>query len=149
MRTVTYISSISCDGFTVTEDLQENLATQEAHTTEYITAHGWKKTGTYTDADLSADAGFAFRQMTEDGIRRQFDMVVIDSMEHCGKNIFSAEDVLVKTFFPAGIHFAVVADDFCSLGKSAEEVQAYINRKKADFRAKAMHERLFLEQLAG
>ncbi len=149
MRTVTYISSISCDGFSATADLQENLATQEAHTTEYITAHGWKKTGTYTDADFSADAGFAFRQMTEDGIRRQFDMVVIDSMEHCGKNISSAEDVLVKTFFQAGIHFAVVADDFCSLGKSAEEVQAYINRKKADFRAKAMHERLFLEQLAG
>ncbi len=149
MRTVTYISSISCDGFSATADLQEKLATQEAHTTEYITAHGWKKTGTYSDVDFSADAGFAFRQMTEDGIRRQFDMLVLDSITGYGKSLSSIEDVLVHTFFPAGIHFAVVEDDFCSLGKTMQEVQDYLNQKKAELRAREMHDRLFLEQLTG
>ena len=45
--------------------------------------------------------------------------------------IFSIE-ALQRTFYPLGIQFAVVEDDFCSADKTAEEVAEYFNGKTID-----------------
>lgn len=37
-----------------------------------------------------------------------------------------------RTFYPLGIQFAVVEDDFCSADKTAEEVAEYFNGKTID-----------------
>ena len=57
-------------------------------------------------------------------------MVVVDSVDRCGKYISCAEDVLVKTFFPAGLHFAIVQSDFCSIGKSREEIRRVFQKRE-------------------
>lgn len=41
-----------------------------------------------------------FEELTKDGINRKFDMVVVDSIDRCGRTISCADDVLVKTFVP-------------------------------------------------
>lgn len=77
-------------------------------------------------------------------------MVVVDSIDRCGRTISCADDVLVKTFVPAGIHFAVVQDEFISIGKTKEELYEYI--KKARYEAvqlKGMREYAVREQLEG
>ncbi len=146
MRTAIYICQASCTDFSASADSRNE---QEARTIEYIAAHGWEKPDVYDDKNAIPGAENGFEKLTQDGIRRQFDMLVLDSITVYGKSLSSIEDVLVHTFFPAGIHFAIVEDDFCSLGKTIQEVQDYLNQKKVELRARKMHERLFLEQLTG
>lgn len=38
-------------------------------------------------------------------------------------------EVLQKTFYPVGIQFAVVEDDFCSTDRTADEVEQYFKEK--------------------
>lgn len=61
----------------------------------------------YADRKQDTEADDAFRTMQNDGVSRKFDMVVVDSLLRCGSNVSYAEDVLLKSFLPAGIHFAV------------------------------------------
>lgn len=97
------------------------VKTEELDKTDnYIQSHGWKLVAKYSDRKKDENENTAFEEMTADGINRKFDMVVVDSVDRCGKYISCAEDVLVKTFFPAGLHFAIVQSDFCSIGKSRE-----------------------------
>ena len=65
-------------------------------------------------------------------------MVVVNSIDRCGKYISCAEDVLAKTFFPAGIHFSVVQDDFCSIEKSREEIDEYFRKEKIAVQIKSI-----------
>ena len=76
-------------------------------------------------------------------------MVVVNSIDRCGKYISCAEDVLAKTFFPAGIHFSVVQDDFCSIGKSREEIGEYFRKEKIAVQIKSMREFAVREQIEG
>lgn len=47
----------------------------------------------------------------------------------CGRTLPFAIEALQRTFYPLGIQFAVVEDDFCSADKTAEEVAEYFNGK--------------------
>ena len=67
---------------------------------------------------------------------RQFECVVLASIFFCGKMLISATDLLGRVFYPAGVHFAVAEDDFCSAEAAPEEVAAYLQRKKGEFRGK-------------
>ena len=58
---------------------------------------------------------------------RKFDAVVVDSIFRCGRTLPFAIEALQRTFYPLGIQFAVVEDDFCSAEKTAEEVAEYFN----------------------
>ena len=50
----------------------------------------------------------------------------------CGRTLPFAIEALQRTFYPLGIQFAVVEDDFCSADKTAEEVAEYFNGKTID-----------------
>ena len=63
---------------------------------------------------------------------RKFDAVVVDSIFRCGRTLPFAIEALQRTFYPLGIQFAVVEDDFCSADKTAEEVAKYFNEKTSD-----------------
>lgn len=67
-----------------------------------------------------------------DGMARKFDAVVVDSIFRCGRTLPFAIEALQRTFYPLGIQFAVVEDDFCSIDKTAEEVAEYFNGKTID-----------------
>ena len=60
------------------------------------------------------------------------DAVVVDSIFRCGRTLPFAIEALQRAFYPLGIQFAVVEDDFCSADKTAEEVAEYFNGKTID-----------------
>ena len=120
MRCVSYTRTTSCkDTKIIPSDI---IQQQNEHIQNYIQSHGWKLVAKYSDRKKDENENTAFEEMTADGINRKFDMVVVDSVDRCGKYISCAEDVLVKTLFPAGLHFAIVQSYFCSIGKSREEI---------------------------
>ena len=96
------------------------IARQNKSITAYAGSHGWKISEKYSDRKKDAGEEAAFRDMVTDGISRRFELVVMDSIFRCGKGLADAEQVMARVFFPAGIHFAVVEDDFCSIGLCQE-----------------------------
>ena len=148
MRCVSYTRMTSCieDGKIPADIIKQ----QDQHIQEYLKKQGWTLSAKYCDRKKDTEENTVFEELTKDGINRKFDMVVVDSIDRCGRTISCADDVLVKTFVPAGIHFAVVQDEFISIGKTKEELYEYI--KKARYEAvqlKGMREYAVREQLEG
>lgn len=148
MRCVSYTRTTSCkeDGKIPADIIKQ----QDQHIQEYLKKQGWTLSAKYCDRKKDTEENTVFEKLTKDGINRKFDMVVVDSIDRCGRTISCADDVLVKTFVPAGIHFAVVQDEFISIGKTKEELYEYI--KKARYEAvqlKGMREYAVREQLEG
>lgn len=147
MRCVSYTRTTSCKS---SESIPTDIIQQQNEQIQkYIQSHGWKLVAKYSDRKRDDNENTAFEEMTMDGISRKFDMVVVNSIDRCGKYISCAEDVLAKTFFPAGIHFSVVQDDFCSIGKSREEIGEYFRKEKIAVQIKSMREFAVREQLKG
>lgn len=147
MRCVSYTRTTSCKN---TEKIPSDIIQQQnEHIQNYIQSHGWKLVAKYSDRKKNENENTAFEEMTADGINRKFDMVVVDSVDRCGKYISCAEDVLVKTFFPAGLHFAIVQSNFCSIGKSREEIDEYFRKEKIAVQVKSMREYAIREQIEG
>ena len=86
----------------------------------------------YSDRKRTAEAAEGFDRLVQDGMARKFDAVVVDSIFRCGRTLPFAIEALQRTFYPLGIQFAVVEDDFCSADKTAEEVAEYFNGKAID-----------------
>ena len=129
MRCASYARYTSC---VYEKEIPSDIIKQQNERVQkYIKSHGWELAEKYTDRKQDSEAEDAFREMQRDGINRKFDMVVVDSIFRCGSNVSYAEDVLLKTFYPAGIHFSVVEDDFCSMYMSAEDVKEYVAQKKS------------------
>jgi DNA invertase Pin-like site-specific DNA recombinase len=109
------------------------IGQQNERIQNFIKSQHWTLVEKYTDRRKDEEEDTAFQQMRADGLARKFDMVVVDSMFRCGKNVSFAEDVLMKTFYPAGIHFAVVEDNLCSLNMTAEEVREYFKQRRNEY----------------
>ena len=124
MRCVSYTRTTSCkeDGKIPADIIKQ----QDQHIQEYLKKQGWTLSAKYCDRRKDTEENTAFEELTKDGIDRKFDMVVVDSIDRCSRTISCADDVLVKTFVPAGIHFAVVQDEFISFGNTKEELYEYI-----------------------
>lgn len=147
MRCVSYTRTTSCKS---SESIPTDIIQQQNEQIQkYIQSHGWKLVAKYSDRKRDDNENTAFEEMTVDGISRKFDMVVVNSIDRCGKYISCAEDVLAKTFFPAGIHFSVVQDDFCSIEKSREEIDEYFRKEKIAVQIKSMRELAVREQIEG
>lgn len=86
---------------------------------------GWELVGFYDDRSLLADSNVGFERLQDDGVKRQFDVVIIDSIYRCGKNVSFARELLQNIFYPAGIHFVILEDDINSFDMTAEEVSNY------------------------
>ena len=128
MRCASYVRYTSCMPERTTPP--DIIRQQNERIQKYIKEHGWELTEKYADRKQDGKADDAFCKMREDGISRKFDMVVVDSLFRCGVNVSYAEDVLLKTFYCAGIHFSVVEDNFCSALLTAAEVEAYFRKKR-------------------
>lgn len=102
----------------------------------YIKKKRWKLIEKYSDRKQDRNDETAFLKMKKAGMDRQFECVVVGSIFFCGKRLLSATDLLERVFYPAGIHFAVAEDDFCSVEATPEEVAAYMQRKIGEFRGK-------------
>lgn len=132
MRCVSYTRTTSCKS---SESIPTDIIQQQNEQIQkYIQSHGWKLVAKYSDRKRDDNENTAFEEMTVDGISRKFDMVVVNSIDRCGKYISCAEDVLAKTFFPAGIHFSVVQDDFAASEKAEKKLVNILEKKKLRYR---------------
>ena len=127
MRWVSYTRSISSR---IGEENPANtIAEQNANIEQYLKNKGYRISEKYSDRKRSAEAADGFDQMVQDGMTQKFDAVAVDSIFRFGKTLPFAIEVLQKTFYPVGIQFAVVEDDFCSIDRTADEVEQYFKEK--------------------
>ena len=147
MRCVSYTRFTSCVPEKVTPS--DIVSIQNERIQKYIRQNGWELVGKYTDRKKDATADEAFRTMQRDGVNRKFDMVVVDSLMRCGANVSYAEDILLKSFLPAGIHFAVVEDNVCSLTLTYDEAAAYFKKKRNAYIGAVLHGRTRAKQAEG
>jgi DNA invertase Pin-like site-specific DNA recombinase len=132
------------------KDIPKDIISQQHERIQkFIKGKGWKLTEKYVDRKKDSEAEDAFQNMRSDGLERKFDMVVIDSLFRCGRNVSYAEDVLMKTFYPAGIHFAVVEDDLCSMDMTSDEIKEYFKQKRNAYIGGAMVARTRRKQAEG
>lgn len=128
MRCASYTRVTSC---LATEKVPDNtISLQNKAIRLFLKKRGWKLEEKYSDRKNNKNEDGAFQQMRLDGMARKFDIVVIASIFHCGKSVSFAEDLLLKTFYPAGIHFAIVEDNFCSMEKTVLEIEEYMQKKR-------------------
>lgn len=147
MRCVSYVRTTSCKP---EKEIPRNIIGQQNERIQkYIKEHHWTLVEKYTDRRKDEEEETAFQQMRVDGLERKFNMVVVDSLFRCGKNVSFAEDVLMKTFYPAGIHFAVVEDNLCSLDMTAEEVREYFKQRRNEYFGSQMTARTRKKQAEG
>lgn len=133
MICVSYTRSIA-NGYGI--DSPKNAITlQNASIARFLKERGWKLAAKYSDRKHERENEIAFLQMKQDGMDRKFECVVFSSLFYCGKTLTSATDLLGHVFYPAGLHFAVADDGFCSADVSPEEVQAYIEKVRHEYRA--------------
>ena len=121
MKWVSYTRSISSR---IGEENPSNtIAEQNERIARYLKKLGCNVSEKYSDRKRAAEATEGFDKLVQDGMARKFDAVVVDSIFRCGRTL---------PFYPLGIQFAVVEDDFCSAYKTAEEVAEYFNGKTID-----------------
>lgn len=131
MRWVSYTRSISSR---IGEENPANtIAEQNANIEQYLKNKGYRISEKYSDRKRSAEAADGFDRMVQDGMTQKFDAVAVDSIFRFGKTLPFAIEVLQKTFYPVGIQFAVVEDDFCSTDRTADEVEQYFKEKAMVF----------------
>ena len=130
MKWVSYTRSISSR---IGEENPSNtIAKQNERIARYLKKRGCSVSEKYSDRKRTAEATEGFDKLVQDGMARKFDAVVVDSIFRCGRTLPFAIEALQRTFYPLGIQFAVVEDDFCSADKTAEEVAEYFNGKAID-----------------
>ena len=130
MKWVSYTRSISSR---IGEENPSNtIAEQNERIARYLKKRGCSVSEKYSDRKRTAEATEGFDKLVQDGMARKFDAVAVDSIFRCGRTLPFAIEALQRTFYPLGIQFAVVEDDFCSADKTAEEVAKYFNEKTID-----------------
>ena len=130
MKWVSYTRSISSR---IGEENPSNtIAEQNERIARYLKKCGCSVSEKYSDRKRTVEATEGFDKLVQDGMARKFDAVVVDSIFRCGRTLPFAIEALQRTFYPLGIQFAVVEDDFCSIDKTAEEVAEYFNGKTID-----------------
>ncbi len=132
MRCVSYTRAVS--GCWAIEPEKNIIQLQNAAIREFAKKQGWKIDEKYSDSKKDENAETAFLQMKEDGINRKFDCVVLPSMFYAGRNMTAAYDLFFTVFYSVGIAFAVAEDDFCTIGKTEDEVKAYLQKCKTLYR---------------
>ena len=139
MRVVSYTRATSCH-----PDAQipaDFITQQNDRIKAYVRKRDWKVDARYCDRKHNTEESAAFHQLVEDGIQRKFDMVIVDSIYCVGRDLWSAREVLLQTFHYAGISFAVVEDDYVSLGKSISEVEAYFQSASKELKKALLRKR--------
>lgn len=137
MKCVSYTRVTTC--ILENDEDSNTIGHQNDRIQAYLQKQNWKLEKRYSDRKNDPNADTAFQQLRRDGVNRKFDLVVVDSIFRCGKNVSYAEDVFLKVFLLAGIQFAVAEDDFCSIGKTYDEVSKYFVDKRNHYVATPMH----------
>ena len=109
----------------IKEHSVDSLKEQNDRIRKYARSKGWKISRFYEDKSDDPDSDTAFMNMRSDGMERSFDVVIIDSVYRCGKTVSYARELLLNTFYPAGIHFIILEDNINSFEMSRVELAEY------------------------
>lgn len=97
---------------------------------EYARKRGWKITSKYSDRSNDPMKDTAFQKLRKDSVARQFDCVIVYSMFQFGADTYQAVQLLRNAFIPAGLHFVVISDNFCSCDHTEEEIEEYLSEAR-------------------
>lgn len=138
MRCASYTRTCSCMD---KEDIPNDIISQQnERIQEYIKKRKWRLVKKYSDRKKDEFEETAYLQMKQDAMGRMFDCVVVDSMFRCGRNANVAAELFKSMFLPAGLHIAVVEDDFCTMDVTEQEAIAYLDRKAYEYKNKVVTE---------
>jgi hypothetical protein len=106
-----------------------SIAEQNTQIERFVKDHRMSVSKKYSDRKDNVEAEDGFLEMKEAGLNRTFDCVIFWSFMYLGKDPLNGYNLLRFGFLPVGIDFAVVEDNFLSIGKTTDEIIQYLERK--------------------
>ncbi len=128
---VSYTKKYSC--LLMGQNTNITIAFQNEKIAKYAAERKWKIAKRYSDNRKTSNENTGFSKLKEDGISKKFDCVIFYSIYRFGSSVLHAYDLLKRVFYPGGIHFAVVEDNFCSADFSSREVYDYLEKKRTEY----------------
>ena len=92
----------------------------------------------YSDRKNDEKARTAFDQMTNDGVERKFDCIIVASMYYCGPDFPAARQAIEETLYAAGIDLIVLEESLDTRAVSRKEVEDYFEAKRCEMHAEIM-----------
>lgn len=92
----------------------------------------------YSDRKNDEKARTAFDQMTNDGVERKFDCIIVASMYYCGPDFPAARQAFKETLYATGIDLIVLEEGLDTRAVSRKEVEDYFEAKRCEMHAEIM-----------
>ena len=92
----------------------------------------------YSDRRNDEKARTAFDQMTDDGVERKFDCIIVASMYYCGPDFPAARQAIKETLYATGIDLIVLDEGLDTRTASRKEVEDYFEAKRCEMHAEIM-----------
>ena len=92
----------------------------------------------YSDRKNDEKAHTAFDQMTDDGVERKFDCIIVASMYYCGPDFPAARQAIKETLYATGIELIVLDEVLDTRTISRKEVEDYFEAKRCEMHAEIM-----------
>lgn len=92
----------------------------------------------YSDRKNDEKARTAFDQMTNDGVERKFDCIIVASMYYCGPDFTAARQAIKETLYATGINLIVLDEVLDTRTASRKEVEDYFEAKRCEMHAEIM-----------
>lgn len=89
----------------------------------------------YSDRKNDEKARTAFDQMTDDGVERKFDCIIVASMYYCGPDFPAARQAIKETLYATGIDLIVLDEGLDTRTASRKEVEDYFEAKRCEMHA--------------
>lgn len=92
----------------------------------------------YSDRKNDEKARAAFDQMTNDGVERKFDCIIVVSMYYCGPDFPAVRQAIKETLYATGIDLIVLEEGLDTRAVSRKEVEDYFEAKRCEMHAEIM-----------
>ena len=92
----------------------------------------------YSDRKNDEKAHIAFDQMTNDGVERKFDCIIVTSMYYCGPDFPAVRQAIKETLYATGIDLIVLEEGLDTRTASRKEVEDYFEAKRCEMHAEIM-----------
>ena len=133
MRCVSYTQTASC--YKAESKTSIPIADQNEHISVFAKRRKLRIAKKYSERKQKPGDYTEFEKMRTDGLNREFDTLIIDSIWQCGKDVYQAIRVLQDCFYPAGICIGIVQEDFFSGDLPADEVNAFFSNLCHQYRS--------------
>ncbi len=128
MICVGYSKRTPCVGYMKRVGLKE----QNDRIRAFAAEQGLKICKFYEDKSDDYMSVTGYDQLRKDGMRRQFDLVIFESLYRFGITVAEARNLLLHTFFLIGVHFIIIEDGIDSRNESEESLEKYLEEKNLE-----------------